>query len=224
MPSPVLITGLGDLFALQTLPYLIGSDLYVLVNANSGVSFTGQMWKSSDAGVTWLEMDAAGEQVANSGSYFASASDGTSIWAVYGTIAGFMAVVVYDPGTDTWGLPTVTTNVSQSEFTVLFRASDSSLVVLAQAFATPEPEGRPGVFLFDTLTNTFTAFVQTAGTTATDGTTWSIVGVAPGIGTTVYFFYVRQPDFGTAGTSELIVQPFTGSTPGALFQFFGLFL
>ena len=143
MPSPVLITGLGDLFALQTLPYLIGSDLYVLVNANSGVSFTGQMWKSSDAGVTWLEMDAAGEQVANSGSYFASASDGTSIWAVYGTIAGFMAVVVYDPGTDTWGLPTVTTNVSQSEFTVLFRASDSSLVVLAQAFATPEPEGRP---------------------------------------------------------------------------------
>jgi hypothetical protein len=86
-------------------PYLHGSNLYTLVTGQVLSSEYVTVMKSTDAGVTWTEMDAANRkllanQERSSASMYVFSN---TIRVYYANSGGFVAVADFSMATDTWG-------------------------------------------------------------------------------------------------------------------------
>lgn len=88
-------------------PYVFGGSLYAMMTVGKFPSNTAQMYKSTDDGISWAQVDPAG--ALNGNGNFATAFDGlATIRTVYGLGDGFstLGAAVYqdfDLTTETWG-------------------------------------------------------------------------------------------------------------------------
>lgn len=223
MPAPVLISASDALDANQTGPFLIGSNLYTMVQVYGSGSCS--IFKSTDSGATWSEKDLVGAP-GNGNNAFTCCTDGTTIYVVFVDATTWLTqVATFNTLSDTWTSLVVTTNdgfgLGPTAARVAFRSSDASLVIFAPVDAfTPIGPGsgqRLGFFLFDTVGSTFGVWIACGSTSGADGRAWQMHSLLQGTGSVWWFVMIDEPAFGSGGlTTTLVIQSLTGSVVGSL--------
>jgi hypothetical protein len=219
MPGPFLISTPGSIDVGQAGPFLIGTDLYTIVQ---GVPISGaaSMFKSTDAGATWTEQDPT-HGPTGSNPAITVCTDGSTIYAVY-SVAGFMTVQLFDTVTGLWGLPITTTNagsVISTSFPVYYRASDNTLIICGpvDAFSPNIQNQRLGYFIFTIIGSSFTAWATCGGTEGIDNSDWIIQSILQGSGTETWFVYEQAPSLSSSVVPyNIVIQSLNGGTLGAL--------
>jgi hypothetical protein len=219
MAAPVLITAdAGPGYQGAPGPMLIGGNLYAVLN-DSDTSF--QVWQSTNNGVTWTRLDAAGEPVSSVSTGWAACTDGTSIYVAYPDASFVLEYAAFDTTTGLWGSPVNTTNTCIAVYQVAFRPFGTSLIICGKV-----SDASPGLaYCVATIGSSATGFSSCSNNTAGFYTTcWRIVA---GAGNTFQFVYVQAPV--SAGTQSLqiqslnssnvlgsVIQIDNGSAPGSL--------
>src|SRR5882724_1983222 len=67
-------------------PFVVGINLYVIVQSGDAPGNKISCYKSTDAGLTWAEIDVANRPVFNVGGYLSSVKVGTDIFACCASI------------------------------------------------------------------------------------------------------------------------------------------
>jgi hypothetical protein len=134
-------------------PFAVAGNLYQLCHT-SGAAL--EIFMSADGGNTWTLQDSTHAPTALLSPSFCY--DGVStLWIAYANSSGDITVISFDCLTNLYGALTATTNASSGNYTyVFFRTSDSQLVITNAI--TSAGVTQPLVFLFDTLTSTYTAY------------------------------------------------------------------
>jgi hypothetical protein len=164
MAFPNLISGTSFFNTVNRCgPYQHGSNLYV-VSQDALLPTVTQVWKSTDQGVTWTEMDIAHEPVSNGNDQHTSSCANGSLIYVHNSNLSVAQISIFNMATDTWSSVNVSTILVARNFPtcVQFRTSDSKLVIGAciAAFETAHTNQRAGVYTFDTVGLTFSTVTQ----------------------------------------------------------------
>lgn len=175
------ITNSGDQIGLlNSLPFTVGANLYV---ANGGPFGThkSHVYKSTDKGATWIEMDPLNAPAATKVS--SAVFDGSRfIWVSNTSGAGvFNTFYPFDTMTDTWGTSTQTAeaNASGVQDSLFYRQSDHKILLVSQHLVNEGSFGSVGqcqCVLFDTVSLTSTAWIP-CGYLTPDGTRTTTQGV-----------------------------------------------
>lgn len=138
--------------------FQVGLNLYVFTQgAASGGTAHLQVWKSTDSGLTWTEMDSVNEPVVSRSTIngnIDACCDGAVIYGFsYNTGVPQPQISLFDTGTDTWGV-TVLGNLLPHGFqavnsiSLVYRASNNQIVGLgSNSFGTSFTSGC--YFVFD---------------------------------------------------------------------------
>lgn len=184
MPFPDIITNVDAPNHGLPGPWLApnGARYVVLDNGGGGLD----VWKSTDAGVTWNIMDPLGIPAQT---ITASILVGSIIYAVGNNTfptADRLMVSAFDTATDTWQSSTICGTASSADtgrfVSVQFRSLDSKLVIAGTPLSlTIGGLLRTGYILFDTVGLTFGVWIRTGETGATPES-WECVATIPGSG------------------------------------------
>lgn len=224
MPFPVQVdaNGLGNV----NLPIVdIGSATIRYAFLIGSLDSKLHAWKSTDTGVTWVEMDAAGAPFwANfnpvSPIYKASAS---KVFVVATETTGqFLTVFPFSTATDTWSAAVVTGNelVAANSMVALLRSFDSNIVIIGSV-----PSFQPGVNLarlgyciFDTVALTVSAWVACGVTNPLDLNAYTTTAIFQGSGR-VHFNVLKTAYDGS--NSEMSQQALTDGGALGVVQLIG---
>jgi|HubBroStandDraft_5_1064220.scaffolds.fasta_scaffold56411_2 hypothetical protein len=195
MPTPVLITGGAGLAQFGNPgPIAIGGALYAVLN---GIS-TFQIWKSTDAGNTWNEIDIVGEPTGTISAAWASCTDGTNIFVASFTSGFVLEYIPFDTATQLWGAPVSTGNTCIAVQQVAYRSFDNSLIVCGIVSA-----GTPGLsYCVITIGGSTTAFTHCSNNPS--GFYMTSWGILQGHGSDFWFLFNQTPI--AAGTQFLQIQ------------------
>lgn len=211
MSTPVLISSSYVVPGYSLQPIQIGGDLYVFLITN-GSPTLASVWKSTDSGSTWTEMDVANEPQIG-GQPNACSDESTSLFVVSADpTVTYLQIVTYDFTTDKWGSPTVFTNEAIYGLCA-YRASDSSVIVMGQILSyQPGPAyGRCGYSVIDTVGLTASANARCGGTDPASTQSWTAVGIVPLTSGNFLFVFEETPATTITGTYNIDLQSLSSS-------------
>lgn len=174
-------------------PYSTAAAVRYLVVHNSvlGIDIVS-VFKSTDTGVTWAEMDSGNAPLMSGGfpNAFSSCIDGATIYAIYLDDSNVLTIAAFDTATDTWGAPNSSGETIEGNPQYISVVNRSSDVVVSMNTGTQTVATVASYILFDKIGETWSGFTLFSVPTVGDSnitTYYPIFSFKAGTFTHVFF-------------------------------------